>query len=406
MADKVSVDTLTKVRVGLLLDNPFIGTLATSLGLKIDNDKPTAYTNGYEIGVNEKFYESLTRKEQTGVMAHEIFHVMLMHHIRMFAPWMDPKTAQIAADIIVNAMCLEHKFELPSDGILPETWEGGVQEYFKISRMSLEEAVRYLGGNYNPEDLPEPGEISTGLCEMPPMQGDNPSDGDGDGEQNGKGGLGLSEEQIRQEETRVKTAIAKAFQVAKQQGDMSGDMERFIQDILNPKVPWTEIIRAKLASHSKRDAKWFPPNRRYVWQGIYLPSLQGESLGHIGWGTDTSGSVDQPTIDEFNAELNGLGTTYDMTVTCISCDSEVRHVEKFSQHDFPVTPQWRGGGGTNYRPVFRYIAEEGLDIRALVYITDGHCDRFPDEKPPYDVYWIVWDDVPFNPPFGETIYVQ
>ena len=29
--------------------------------------------------------------------------------------------------------------------------------------MSLEEAVRYLGGNYNPEDLPEPGEISTGL---------------------------------------------------------------------------------------------------------------------------------------------------------------------------------------------------------------------------------------------------
>ena len=84
------------------------------------------------------------------MMAHEIFHVMLMHHIRMFAPWMDPKIAQIAADIIVNAMCLEHKFELPSDGILPETWEGGVQEYFKISRMSLEEAVRYLGGNYNP----------------------------------------------------------------------------------------------------------------------------------------------------------------------------------------------------------------------------------------------------------------
>ena len=101
-----------------------------------------------------------------------------------------------------------------------------------------------------------------------------------------------------------------------------------------------------------------------------------------------------------------MGTTYEMTVTCISCDSEVRHVEKFNQHDFPVTPEWRGGGCTNYRPVFRHIAEEGLNIRALVYITDGYCDRFPDEKPPYDVYWIVWDDVPFNPPFGETIYVQ
>ena len=123
MADKVDVDTLTKVRVGLLLDHCFIGTLATSLGLLIDNTKPTAYTNGYEIGVNEKFFESLTRKEQTGVMAHEIFHVMLMHHVRL-APWMYPKIAQIVMDMIVNNFCLEHKFEIPPDWILPNNWIG------------------------------------------------------------------------------------------------------------------------------------------------------------------------------------------------------------------------------------------------------------------------------------------
>tara|TARA_Y100000310_G_scaffold86902_1_gene83788 strand:- start:9336 stop:10544 length:1209 start_codon:yes stop_codon:yes gene_type:complete len=402
MADKVSVDTLTQVRCGLLLDNPFIGTLATSLGLLIDNAKPTAYTNGYEIGVNDKFFESLTRKEQTGVIAHEIFHVMLMHHLRL-APWMDPKIAQIVMDMIVNNLCLEHKFEIPSDGILPTNWEGGPDEFFKVAKMTLEAGVRYLDGEYpDKTKLPNPPDLPTGTCDPPPVQGDGPpQEGDIPG-----GFPGLSEQQIQDEEGRVKKAIAQAFQAAKMQGKMPAGMERFVQDILKGKMKWTEIIRAKLASNSKRDYRWFPPNRRYIWQGIYMPSLQGESLGHIGWATDTSGSVDQPTLDEFNAELNGLGTTYDMEVTCISCDSEVQHTEHFNAHEFPITPKWEGGGGTSYRPVFRHVREEGLNIRALVYITDGCCNRFPKKKPPYPVYWIVWDDVPFEPPFGEVFHVN
>ena len=408
MADKVDVDTLTKVRVGLLLDHCFIGTLATSLGLLIDNTKPTAYTNGYEIGVNEKFFESLTRKEQTGVMAHEIFHVMLMHHVRL-APWMDPKIAQIVMDMIVNNMCLEHKFEIPPDGILPNNWIGGHEEFFKVAKMTLEAGVRYLDGEYKnrKDEIPEPGDLPTGTCDPPPIKGDGPQQ-DGDGQDgNKRGGFpGLSEEQVRQEEARVQKAIAQAFQAAKMQGSMPSSLERFVQELLNPKLDWTAIIRAKLASKAKRDYKWFPPNRRHIWQGIYLPSLQGESLGHIRWATDTSGSVDQPTLDEFTAELNGLGNTYDMEVTCISCDAEVQHTEHFMHHEFPISPKWKGGGGTSYRPVFRHVREEKLDLRALVYITDGYCNRFPKKVPPYPVYWIVWDDNPsFDPPFGEVINV-
>ena len=225
MADIISVDSLTKVRVGLLLDNPFIGTLATSLGLEFDNSQTTAYTNGQKVAVNKEFYESLTHKERTGVMAHEIFHVMLLHHIRRM-PWMDPKVYQCAIDIIVNALCLEHRFEIPKDGILPTNWVGGVEEYFKISKMSVEHAVRYLGWEYDPEHLPDPSETSTGECNPPRPGGDQKGNQQDDPSENPDkekldGQRQPTSQEISQEENRVKKMLAQAYQNARQQGDMS-----------------------------------------------------------------------------------------------------------------------------------------------------------------------------------------
>ena len=137
------INILTKVRTNMLLDHPFIGQLATSLNLKFDDEVDTAYTNGVDIGVNQSYFNKLLHKERTGLVAHETFHVMLLHHVRR-KPWMDAKLYQIAIDIVVNGLCLENRFTLPSDGILPETWNGGVEEFYKLSKMTVEQVYRYL----------------------------------------------------------------------------------------------------------------------------------------------------------------------------------------------------------------------------------------------------------------------
>ena len=398
-------ELLTRVRTNMMIDQPFLGQLAVSLDLKFDDSMETAYTDGVSIGVNEKFFAGLQHKERTGIIAHEVFHVMLLHHIRK-REWMPARTYQVAIDIVVNGMCLENRFTLPKDGILPENWEGGIDEYFKLSHKPVEEVVRILMDKYpQEEELPDPTKTGTGECK------DFPKEGKGDGQEgegeDKKGQPRTTSEILKREEQRVKTMIAQAYQNTKRHGDLPASLDRTVREILHPKIKWIRRIVQEIAAHSKSKHVWPPFNRRFIHQGLYLHSMKGETIGNVVWATDTSGSVDQPTLDEMNAEFAGLARTYDGEFTCLSVDSAVQKVEQFNSQNFPKRIEWKGGGGTNYRPAFNWVRDNMKKrVNVMVYATDGHCWRFPSEKPSYPVFWVLWDHIQFNPPFGEVLYVD
>ena len=51
-----------------------------------------------------------------------------------------------------------------------------------------------------------------------------------------------------------------------------------------------------------------------------------------------------------------------------------------------------GGGGTDFRPVFRYVDEHPeLEPNLLIYFTDGYGD-YPDRAPAYPVMWLLTRD--------------
>jgi predicted metal-dependent peptidase len=56
-----------------------------------------------------------------------------------------------------------------------------------------------------------------------------------------------------------------------------------------------------------------------------------------------------------------------------------------------------GGGGTDFRPCFRWLEEQGITPQTLVFLTDL-CGTFPSDVPPYPVLWASTDkrDVPFG----------
>jgi len=58
-----------------------------------------------------------------------------------------------------------------------------------------------------------------------------------------------------------------------------------------------------------------------------------------------------------------------------------------------------GYGGTDFRPVFKYISEQE-EPTCLVFFTDmqGH---FPEQAPDYPVLWINTGTADIKPPFGE-----
>ena len=59
----------------------------------------------------------------------------------------------------------------------------------------------------------------------------------------------------------------------------------------------------------------------------------------------------------------------------------------------------KGGGGTDFEPIFKYIEDHELEVDAIVYITDGRCN-FPKERD-IKTIWLITTDV--VPPFGEYI---
>ena len=87
----------------------------------------------------------------------------------------------------------------------------------------------------------------------------------------------------------------------------------------------------------------------------------------------------------------------------IYCDAKVNHVDEFGPSD-EIELSMRGGGGTDFRPVFDYIEQNDLDPRCLVYFTDTFGD-FPDEQPDYPVLWGILAKGG-KVPWGESVLVE
>ena len=61
--------------------------------------------------------------------------------------------------------------------------------------------------------------------------------------------------------------------------------------VRHPPVDWRDVLRAFVAAAACNDYSWSRPNRRFVWQGLYLPGLHSEDIGEVVIAIDTSGSV-------------------------------------------------------------------------------------------------------------------
>ena len=65
----------------------------------------------------------------------------------------------------------------------------------------------------------------------------------------------------------------------------------------------------------------------------------------------------------------------------------------------------RGGGGTDFRPVFRYVDEHPeLDPALLIYFTDGFGDC-PERPPAYPVMWLLTEDGR-EQPWGQSVHFK
>lgn len=200
--------------------------------------------------------------------------------------------------------------------------------------------------------------------------------------------------------------VNQAAASAKIRGKLPSHIAELVEDMLQPRLNWREILRDYIQSTVKTDYRLMPPNKRYLYYPIYLPSLGGEHL-ELAVAIDTSGSISNEEAARFLAEVRGIAQQFDSyAIHLFQCDAAIQGYWHLSQDDQPDPPvEVRGRGGTDFVPVFEEIDRRGIksQITCLVYFTDGY-GRFPDTQPPYHTLWGMTTEV--QSPFGTIIQIR
>ena len=117
-------------------------------------------------------------------------------------------------------------------------------------------------------------------------------------------------------------------------------------------VSWREVLRDFIRRSARDDYAWNRVNQRHLTRSFILPALHSERMGRLVCAVDTSGSIDHEILAEFQAEVQAaLDELRPEAVEIIVCDAKVHATQRFEPSD-EVRIDAKGGGGTDFRPVF------------------------------------------------------
>ena len=186
---------------------------------------------------------------------------------------------------------------------------------------------------------------------------------------------------------RVAGAMDAWSHAGQQAGHIPGELVRRLRFGSSCQIPWQRLLRSFAGQALARDEYSLTrPNLRYLEHDVVLPGLRSERVGHVVLALDTSASVGPALLDELGAELKQICAHVER-VTLLVADATVQQVVESPQLErFGAEGRFKGGGGTDHRPVFGWVAEQPWQPDLFIGLTDLYS-RFPGRRPPYPVLW-------------------
>ena len=216
---------------------------------------------------------------------------------------------------------------------------------------------------------------------------------------------------VSAEEQAWDEAMHQALNLAKAQGKAPGAVEETIRDAHRSTLDWRSLLRRYMTDAAARDYSWSVPNRRFIDSGLYLPSIRSEGMGTLAVIIDTSGSVDSDALAAFWSEVREVAAEIEPErIVVLQVDAAVQDEEHYAPGELPEQIVVKGRWGTDFRPGFERLAEQGIQPAVCLYFTDMDCDRYPETEPLFDVLWCDWGDGVGlwcqPPPWGEHIRIR
>jgi predicted metal-dependent peptidase len=289
----------------------------------------------------------------------------------------DPDDWNKAADYVINNMLIKAGYQLPKGALYNPAWESlSSEEIYDIIHKEKPQDKDGVG-----KDLHKPGSLTDGY------------------KKGTKADVAAAQNKISTNLNKAKTASAMS---GKSAGDIPGEIQRHIEKLLNPVIPWNQYMTRFYCDVVKLDYTWKKPNKRYM-PDFYLPSQGTPTIGNVVIAVDTSCSVSQKQLKEIYSEIDSLRQVYQPN--CLTRPPPPRKIQTIKHlypHDELLGVKLGGGGGTSFIPVMEYCDEHQPAV--LMYFTDLEAEHITDE-PDYPTLWICYSK--HKPQgIGETIYYK
>ena len=381
---------------------------------KADDRQPTGYTDGLSVSANPDWLASLNGVGRVFFLFHESMHPILGHTeaIKIFGAADDAlklndvartrMICNIVQDILINetwAKYIANGAARPSwkteDGKTtgpvfldwkPEgkkhfiTKEG--REQFDLDQHDFYWLIRHID-----KDVTD--KIKSGGA----GQGGDIIDAQGAGA-------------AQQVANKVAGAFAQATAAWKNWDNAPAWLQRLFDAPTQPKCDWRRALAEWTQATVPSEYSMARLKRPYAFFGAACGSISKPGMGTVVLACDTSGSM---TDDVCNAGCSEFFEIHKSLrperIVAIACDAEIGAVTELSPDD-EFKFELKGGGGTDFCPVFQYIKDNDITPSGLVFFTDLY-GTLPDEEPDYPVLWLVCPGGDSeDPPFGTVVRME
>ena len=441
----------------LLREQPFFGSLALRLPVRPDAGRETLASDGREIRYSPQWIAETDAHVIETAIARVVLACALKHHTRRGER--DPERWQRASQLVTHGLLRDAGFTLPPDA---EAWDGiSVEEaYDRLPEPEPDNDGSNDAGNPpsggadvgadqgaapsqdgGDDDGDDGDDGDTGDAPDPPGGDDGDGDGspetsnaDGGAGNNGDGDGGTptscdpsgtgevmdapasgdgstdsppSPGDMTLEEQAWDEAMHQALSLARAEGKAPGRVEETVRGAHASMLDWRSLLRRYMTDAVKSDYSWSVPNRRFIDSGLYLPSIHSEGMDAIAVIIDTSGSLPAATLAEFWAELREVaGEIRPGRIVVLQVDTAVQDAAEYVPDDLPEEITVKGRGGTDFRPGFEWLDEQGIQPGVCLYFTDMECSDYPETEPSFPTIWVNYSSPPPDwnrEPWGERI---
>jgi len=404
---------ISQARIKLLFAQPFFGNLTMHLKLVDATDAgwcPTAAVDGRNIYYNRDFFGELDVDEIVFVLCHEVLHVAFDHFGRR--SHRDPSWWNMANDYVINGTLVTDKIgkmpmkKVVDDNIKDDNGKGA-------QRVGLYDA-KYVGWSSEAvyDDLEKRKVKKEMTLDVHIDMGDDKKGGNKDGKN--RIPIDIDGDELKKIKEEMKGKILQAANAAA--GRMPAGLQRLIDDLVEPKINWRDLLQQNIQSCIVDDFTWSRPNRKHMYSGIFLPVLDKDETIDIQIAIDMSGSISDDMARDFMSEIHGIMSAYhDYKIGILCFDTEVYNYQEFTQEnaDDLLSYKPKGGGGTDFMAFWDYWMENNIEPKKAVVFTDG----FPFSSGPNggwgpenycDVLWIITEGAKtrVKPPFGTWAYYE